>query len=287
MPFTVEVLVVSYASAQVIRRLLATLALELPGVQVAIREHSDLEAMRSLAQVASNHRAPVRLEHDPTNPGFGAGCNALAANSTADFLVFLNPDTEVVNWPWSPTKPPPSDTVVGPLMVESGPPSEHFGRSYRIRDELALSWFRRRPNRPAGQGYVSGAALLIERAAFDQLGGFDESFFLFYEDIDLCLRANAAGYRTVVDDDWRVRHHRHHSTGARFAESIIWSYESAVQFHAKYGSPVWLYRLYVTADSMLRAIWHRLRGRRKEGRAYYVLARRASSELLRPSRVTV
>ena len=58
--------------------------------------------------------------------------------------------------------------------------------------------------------------MLIERAAFERLGGFDPGFFMFYEDIDLCLRANEAGYPTIVEPNWSVRHARRHSTDERF-----------------------------------------------------------------------
>jgi GT2 family glycosyltransferase len=273
---TIEVLVVSYGSAPVIAGLLGSLAVHLPEAPVAIREHAvGQPAVAELERLAADHSAPVRVEHDPLNPGFGAGCNALAARSTADYLLLLNPDTELVRWPWNAAAPPPAGTIVGPVMVDSGPPGEHYGRSYRIRDEIARSWLRRQPERPEGHGYVSGAALLIERAAFEQIGGFDEGFFLFYEDIDLCLRANAAGYPTVVDERWMVRHGRHHSTSERFAESLMWSYESALRFHAKYGSPTCAYRAYVAPDSLLRALYHSARRRRAAARAYIALARRA------------
>jgi GT2 family glycosyltransferase len=280
---TVEILVVSYASEQVIECLLASLEVALPGAPVAIREHAaDASHVAALERLAARHTAAVRVEHDPSNPGFGAGCNALACTSTADFLVFLNPDTELVAWPWSESNPPPAATVVGPVMVDSGPPGEHYGRSYRIRDEIAKSWLRRQPPPPNGAGYVSGAAMLIERAAFQRLGGFDPGFFMFYEDVDLCLRANEAGYPTIIDPQWSVRHARRHSTEERFGQAVTWSYESAVRLHAKHGSPVRAYRAYVAADSVLRASRSLAHGDRSRAGEYWRLAGRAARDAFRP-----
>jgi GT2 family glycosyltransferase len=276
---TVEVLVVSYASDEVIERLLTSLAATLPDAPVAIREHAADEVhVRALEKIASGHTASVRIDHDPTNPGFGAGCNALAGGSAADYLLFLNPDAELVAWPWSDTDPPPPATVTGPVMVDSGPPGEHYGQTYRIRDEIAKSWLRRQPSPPDGHGYVSGAAMLIERHTFELLGGFDPEFFMFYEDIDLCLRANAAGYQTVVEPRFRVRHARRHSTASRFGESINWSYESAVRFHRKQGAPVVAYQAYVAADSALRALRSLVERDRARASAYRRLATRAARE---------
>ena len=277
-------MVVSYASDQVIERLLASLATTLPDAPVAIREHAaDAAHVRALERLAAHHTSPVRIEHDPTNPGFGAGCNAIALRSAADFLMFLNPDTELVAWPWSDAAPPPGATVVGPVMVDSGPPGEHYGRSYRIRDEVARSWLRRQPQPPDGHGYVSGAAMLIERAVFEGLGGFDHNFFMFYEDIDLCMRANAAGYRTIIEPRWLVRHARRHSTEQRFGEAVTWSYESGVRFHAKHGSPVRAYGAYVAADSALRTLRSLARHERSRASAYWHLAGRAAHDTIKPT----
>lgn len=276
-----EVLVVSYASDRAIERLLASLRTTLPDTPVAIREHAaDAVHVRALEQLAMSHTAPVRVEHDPTNPGFGAGCNALALRSNAEFLVFLNPDTELVAWPWTDATRLPVATVVGPVMIDSGPPGEHYGQSYRIRDEIARSWLRRQPPPPDGRGYVSGAAMLIERAAFARLGGFDSEFFMFYEDIDLCLRANQAGYPTVIEPGWRVRHARRHSTDERFDEALEWSYDSATRFHAKHGERPRLYAAYVSTDSTLRSIWHLARGDRSKSHAYWALARRSGRDAI-------
>lgn len=277
----VEVLVVSYNSADTLAACLASIERASPGTPIAIREHgSDPAALAAVDSLAAAHPAGVRVDHDPTNPGFGAGCNALAAASDAEYLLFLNPDAEIVAWPYTATGPPARGTIVGPLMVESGHPGAHAGTSYRVRDEIARSWLRRRGSLPNGRGFVSGAALLIDRSSFERVGGFDEHFFLFYEDIDLCLRANDAGVATIIERRWTVRHAGAHSTAPRFGDSLVWSYESAIRFHGRRGSPLWAYRAYVTADAALRSV---LRASRRDGsgaRAYRRLARRAAADLV-------
>ena len=158
MPIDAEVLIVSYNSANFLRRCLPTIAAAMPEVPVAIREHgSDPVALAAIEHVAAAHTAPVRLEYDASNPGFGAGCNALAAGSRADWLVFLNPDTEVIAWIEGS---PPDRSIVGATMVDSGPPGDHSGRSYRFVDEVARSWLRRR-------GAVPDWARLRQRSGAD------------------------------------------------------------------------------------------------------------------------
>ena len=278
----VEVLIVSYNSAEEIERCLASLRRAAPLLAVAVREHgNDAPALQALRAVLDAHPAPTRLEHDPANPGFGAGCNALARSSRAELLLFLNPDAEVVVWPWSKDRPPPHGRVIGPVMSGPGRPEDHSGVSYRLRDEIARSWLRRRGRRPTGKGFVSGAALMLDAASFDRLGGFDASYFMYYEDIDLCLRANDAGIPTVIEPRWLVRHGRAHSTASRFGTALVWSYESGSRFHASRGTPLAAYRAYVLADAVGRAGVHWLRGDRGSRRAYSDLARRVAGDLVR------
>jgi GT2 family glycosyltransferase len=275
----VEVLIVSYASATPVRRCLASVQRLMPGAAVAIREHSDdVAAVAAIKQLVAEHPGKIRFELDPTNPGFGAGCNALASSSAATWLLLLNPDAELLSWPWSAAAPPLA-TIVGPEVEGGGGAGAHYGTRYRVVDEIARSWLRRPGRRPAGHGFVSGAAMMIDAASFRAVGGFDPDFFLFYEDIDLCLRANRQGVPTVVDQRWRVAHVGGHSTRSRFGQSLAWSYESACKFHAAQGSSLVMYRSYVAVDSAARALAHALLRHPDQRRGYARLAVRAFGDL--------
>lgn len=279
-------MIVSYGSASVLAPCLRSVADNMPGTRVAIREHAaDPDEIHRLAavagEVASATGAEIRIEHDPSNPGFAAGCNALAQSSAAGWFLFLNPDAQVRSWPFD-VRLPPRPAIIGPDYVSDA--SDHRGRSYRIRDEIARSWFRRPGRAPDGRGFVSGAALLVDAESFRAVGGFDEGYFLFYEDIDLCVRANDAGIPTVVDEGWVVQHDRGHSTSDRWGAALRWSYESGCRFHARRGSPVWAYRWYVAADALLRAARHLVRRERPRALAYVALARRAFSDCVRADR---
>jgi GT2 family glycosyltransferase len=121
---------------------------------------------------------------------------------------------------------------------------------------------------------------MIEASRFAELNGFDERYFLFYEDIDLCLRANVRGLRTVVSPEWTVLHSRQHSTSSRFAEALEWSYESGCLFHSEHGTPLVAYRCYVTIDSLLRVLAHLLSRHTDRAAAYLALARAAAADLI-------
>ncbi|MCB0965417.1 MAG: glycosyltransferase family 2 protein [Ilumatobacter sp.] len=281
MPIDVEVMIVSYGSAADVEACLTSIASAAPTARVALREHGDAAAYEQLLDVAQAASVPTRVEHDPANPGFGAGCNALADASTAAWFLFLNPDARLVSWPWE-TEPIEPPAVVGPVYTAAD--DHHRGRTYRIRDEVGRSWFRRSGPPPDGRGFVSGAALLIDAATFRRIEGFDTAHFMFYEDIDLCLRANEVGTTTTIEPAWQVEHARGHSTGERFGDALMWSYESGCRFHAAQGSPVWTYRAYVAVDAVMRAGLHGVRRDGRRGRAYVGLAKRAFSDCVRRGR---
>lgn len=275
-----EVCFVSYGSVGHLRSTITTVRDRVPDACIAIQEHApdarDTEAQRAELVAAG---ASCRVQHDPSNPGFGAGCNALARSSTAAWLLFLNPDAALTRWEVDVDALDPS-VVYGPAVFEGRRPESHRGRSYRIIDELSRSWLRRSGHAPDGTGFVSGAALLVSADAFARVGGFDEGYFLFYEDIDLCLRANAMGVRTELLPGVAVHHTGGHSTAADPSGALNSSYESGCKFHASQGESVRLYRLYVAVDAIARAALHALRRRRVRARAYASLAHRAGREAI-------
>lgn len=272
-----EICIVSFDSSLDIGRAIRSVATHVRGASVAVREHGPTRTGLAAAEDAARATGlAVRMEADSSNPGFGAGCNALAAGSKADWLVFLNPDAEILAWPWNENAPPAS-SITGATLVGHGPSPRHYGTSYSIQDEVSRSWFRRVGREPRGRGFVSGAAMLVSRADFESTGGFDPAYFMFYEDIEFCLRANELGLATTVEPRWQVYHEGGHSTTPRFADSLLWSFRSAVRFHASRHESVRLYRLYVIADSALRVVASLLRRDTPRARAYLRLARVAAT----------
>jgi N-acetylglucosaminyl-diphospho-decaprenol L-rhamnosyltransferase len=159
---------------------------------------------------------PLCLIQNPTNRGFAAACNQGAEGSTADYVLFLNPDTRVypdtvarsVAWMESPDNS--RIGIVGVQMVdENGIVLRHCTRFIATRYfmNVMLGLNRLSPARFPGHAYdewdhlqsrpiehVIGAYFLVRRSVFTDLGGFDERFFVYYEDVDLSLRASQAGW---------------------------------------------------------------------------------------------
>ena len=286
MAASLEVCLCSYGSGHDLERAVSSIAAAIGArgattVSVAIQENSaDTTSLERMQTVCAALQLPVRTRHDPSNPGFGAACNALASEATADWLLFLNPDCRIVEWSFA-LDSLDRHSLFGPAHITGRRAAAHRGHRFGVRDEVAASWLRRHGAPQAGAGFVSGAALLVSRTAHLQIGGFDERYFLFYEDIDYCLRANARGINTRLLVGWSVDHAGAHSTRARFADSLVWSYESGCRFHIEHGHSIRAYRVYVACDSALRAVYQWVSRDRSKRRAYQVLAGRAIRELVR------
>jgi N-acetylglucosaminyl-diphospho-decaprenol L-rhamnosyltransferase len=269
---TVEIVFVGYNSEAVIALALASCKL-IPNAVAALIDHGPLPTTIEVAEAfAKSIGLPLRTMHEPRNPGFGAGCNLLAKSSSADWLVFLNPDAVIVSWDNDVLIP---GSIIGAQQfLPSGKRLHTAGSQYRVKDEITRSWFRRMPLDPSLNGYVGGGAMAIERILHEELGGFDEEFFLFYEDIDLCLRASAKGIGCKIDEKWKVTHELGHSTRSNWWLTLGTSYASGRVFHRRHYGEKRLYDLYVAVDALLRAVRH---GRTSKGAAYRKLFRQSAN----------
>lgn len=251
---SVEVCIVTYGNDGTIEQAISSLPVLGPEVRVAI--HDNWPERGSVAQAVTTAKSlgiRLRAELCEQNCGFARATNRLAFTSEADWLMFLNPDARISSWPgWGAME---GRDIIGPEI--HGPNVSAavvtYGRSRRVRDEIALRWLRHRPKVPRGVGYVSGAALLVRREVFARLGGFDEGFFMYYEDIDFCLRANSLGCSVWVEPLWAVEHMGGYSAALDLQVALVRSYESSAYFFEKHGG-IRRFRLFAWMDAALRAV---------------------------------
>ena len=163
----------------------------------------------------------AQLVVNSTNIGFGAGNNAAVSRATGRYLLFLNTDTIVNEGALSRMVAfadcHPDIGILGPKLLNGDGSLQYSCRRY---PNLAAGFFRNTPlgrlfprNRFAGDylmmdwdhasprdvDWVSGAALMIRRRVVDEIGCFDEDFYMYCEDVDLCWRVNHTALPGVKD----------------------------------------------------------------------------------------
>ncbi len=214
----------------------------------------------------------VRIVRNARNFGFVRSCNAGAAQATGKYLFFLNNDT-LVKEGWldelvETFEQVPNVGIAGSrLLFENGKLQEAGGIIWRLGD--GWNWGRERdPTEPAfcflrDADWVSGAALMIERAMFRELGGFDELYAPgYYEDTDLAFRVRARGKRVVVQPASEIVHLEGISSGTDTSGPGMKRFQ--VINHAKF------YRRW--KDTL---ITHRFNGQQPELEAERLVRRRA------------
>lgn len=212
------------------------------GVVVVDNDSGDGSYEALAAQVASEHwHELVRIVAAPGNAGFGSGNNigfrhGVAAFDRAGAILLLNPDAELAPGQLrrllERLESQPRIGIVG-AALEDGE-GRSASASHRVPSplgelEAAAQWgplsrlLERWAVTPAQSAHahrcdwVSGACLLLRRDVLESTRGFDEGFFLYFEEIDLCVRAAALGWECWFEPAARVRHLEGAATGINAA----------------------------------------------------------------------
>jgi len=193
-----------------------------------------------------------RVVSPGVNTGFAVANNLAAASSAAEFLVLLNPDA-VAEPDWlacliDKARTAPDIASVGSLQRRLDDPEvlDGVGDVWHV---AGLAW-RAGEGHPAasapGDGEIfgpCGAAALYRRAAFVALGGFDERFFCYCEDVDLAFRLRAAGYRSVRASSAVVRHAGSGISGRRSDFTLFHGHRNRIWTFVKNTPGIWFWLL--------------------------------------------
>ena len=225
-PRRLAVLIVTYRSHDLVEKCLAQVAEHLPELPVYVYENSG-DPYPGRHELVARH-PEVHWVVGATNVGFAAAVNALVERTPAHTdLLLLNPDAQLLG-PLPRSRRligRPGVAAVAPLMWDDhGAGAQPWdvatrtrtttralvaaaGYSDRLRGTPLSHLYRRQPTENDDiDGYLCGACLLVNRDAWDTVGGFDEEFFLYGEETDWQNRARAAGWRIVLADEMGARH---------------------------------------------------------------------------------
>jgi GT2 family glycosyltransferase len=243
--------------------------------EVIVVDNASLQEPSTLALDPS-----VQLIRNNANGGFGAGCNLGARHAEGRYLLFLNPDTRFLNDVLAELVQfldrNPRAAIAGPLVEDgAGRLSFEAGRSlptlfneFLQHSTLAFKF----PKSPwTSQPYLScwdhkstrevetvlGACMLVRADAFRRIGGFDEAFFLYSEELDLCHRFRGAGLQIWYVHTARLLHKERQSTIQLFGSVgriVLQNMHSQHYYFKKHYGPriAFLWRHMIAALYLLR-----------------------------------
>ncbi len=203
----------------------------------------------------------VRLLRSPENLGFARGYNRAAGEAAGRYLLLLNPDTVTrpgaLRTLYAFLEANPKAGAAGPRLLNrdeslqfscrrfprpvaalfrNTPLGKLFPRNRYTREYLMTDWGH---DAPRDVDWISGAAMCIRRETWEQVGGFDEGFFMYAEDMDWCLRAHRAGWGISYVPQAVVMHCIGRSSDQVPVRMVIQFHRSMARFYLKHYAPGW------------------------------------------------
>jgi len=206
----------------------------------------------------------VKLLINHENQGFARANNLAARIADSEILFFLNPDTLIQENIFQKIieifEANPRVGIVAPQLVvpDSSPQPWAYGKEEGLW-QLVKNKFKN--NLPTYQltnlltkaDWVSGAALIVRRDVFEKVGGFDENFFMYFEDRDLCYRVRQLGYKIIVLPEIKVVHFGGKSLTKNKERKKLYYQSQSYYWRKHYGLAVslllrlirWPYKFYI------------------------------------------
>lgn len=232
----ITVSVVSHGHGGLVERLLRQLR-ECPEISHIILTQNVPEAL-SLPDCDS-----LQVIVNSSPKGFGANHNAAFSRVKTPLFCVLNPDIELPKNPFSSLVSIMAGTAAGlgaPAIVDSDgivqDSMRHFPTPWRLFHKLLSG----EPGVYVGSGgrvrfpdWVAGMFMLFQSSEFSSIGGFDEGYYLYYEDVDICARIWRAG-GCIVGDDGTVAVHNAQRESRRRLRFAVWHAKSMTRFFYKH-----------------------------------------------------
>lgn len=256
--------IVNWNAREPLRQCLQSMLAHPPGVPYEILV-LDNNSHDGSVQMLEKEFPQIHLLVSEQNLGFSKGHNLCAKHANGDYLFLLNPDTIV-----SPgaldrlvafAEAHPEIGIIGPKILNpdgslqfscrrfpepiaalfrNTPLGKLFPNNRYTRDYLMTDWDH---NSVREVDWVSGAALFVRKTVFEQLGGFDEQFFMYCEDVDLCYRAWQTGWKVVYYPDAIIYHAIGRSTDLVANKMIRTFHHSMYRYYKKHSLkkiPPWM-----------------------------------------------
>jgi len=287
-PAPADIVIVAWNAGERLRATLAALPQAI-GDQVAhifLIDNASGDGMLAGMPAFCRRPGDLTLITNPRNEGFGAASNLGAAKGAAPWILFLNPDVVLppgflaAAFAQIAALPGPAPAAIGwPQRGEDGTARASWAPFPRAIDLIGRALGLDRflpglikpaflPDPPGGAAaevdQPMGACLMVRREAFAAIGGFDERFFVYYEDLDLCLRLKQAGGRILMLPGPAIIHALGGTTAAIPVRRLFLAQRSRLAYalkHFGFGWGVLVAMITLSGEPAARTVWALAAGR--------------------------
>lgn len=222
-------------------RLIAPLLLEIAAGAVRCREiilTLNIPEDESFTELTPT--LPIRVLRNANPKGFGANHNAAFEASSSDFFVVVNPDIRLQDFDMAPLLAllsDPANGLAAPAVHSSTGELQDSARQFPTLRRLVKRKLGRSStgpdytltNAPISVDWVAGMFMVMRRTTYQQIGGFDDRFFMYFEDVDLCRRLRKAKLNVVLAPQVRVIHDAQRAS-RRHLKHFVWHVSSAARY---------------------------------------------------------
>ncbi|MDP2209679.1 MAG: glycosyltransferase family 2 protein [Bacteroidota bacterium] len=244
----VSIIILTYNGLSLTRQLLNSLKknVDIKNNEVIVVDNASTD--NTVAELKKEYDWIQVIENE-ANIGFGAANNLAAKIARGEILLFLNNDVIVEDDFITQVVQKLSNDTIGALGPKILNPDHTFqlsaGRYPTVLNELEdkfvykyyrrIGWLRKSVENKFSKeklvDWITGASLFIKRKVFNEIGGFDEKYFMYFEDKDLCKRVRDLGYNVVYFPDVRIVHLLGQSSNIAQAEKLRRIYRESQRYY--------------------------------------------------------
>ncbi|MHC5821910.1 MAG: glycosyltransferase family 2 protein [Nostoc sp.] len=263
-PISISIILVNYNGAGVLPNCLSSIkkVIDIPNYEVIVVDNASNDGS---VELIAEKFSEVRLIRESKNRGFGAGNNIGAKFATGEFLLLLNTDTILTNniLPHliELIQADPQIGIIGPkLLNPDGRLQISVSPALGIKGEYQARQMHRDYQNITKKNLIEqkfqeiqevdivvGAAFFIRSSLFHKLGGFDENFFMYFEESDLCQRVQYQGYKIIYTPHVSLIHLKGYSI-QKVANTMAIEYRRSQIYYYQKHRPWWeqiLLRVYL------------------------------------------
>lgn len=236
----VSIIILTYNSSRFIDSLLKSLKVFGKEAEIIVVDNDSTDD--TIEKIKNSKE--LKIIETGKNLGFAAGINYGAKKANGEFLLFINPDAKFEKGKLedmiSIFENNEKVGIVGGKMIgNSGNVEMSAGKFFSFAPSILIALgldeafgVRFSPNKTSKVDFVSGGFMMVKSKIFKDLSGFDEKFFMYIEDMELCFRTKKAGFDTYFNPNVEIMHLGQGSSNRSFAIKNI--YKGILYFHKKH-----------------------------------------------------
>ena len=228
MKIKLSVVIVTWNTAKITQKCVNTINKYLPGTQIIVVDNGSIDNTVKLLSKIKN----VKIIENHANLGFAKANNIGLKYATSDYLVFMNSDIELLDSSLLKMlhylKNNSDVGLIGPEFLNPNlspqasvfPPQTLLNafKEFWLNQKGAYSKYLPKSNLPSEVSFISGGCIATSKKFFQKIGKWNEKYFFYFEDMDLCRQTKKFGKKIIFYPECKVIHH-HGASGNKLADS--------------------------------------------------------------------